>query len=73
MARRAASFFDASLRIGDAHPAQQVDGPLTRRFAREPEVQPDRFGDLLTYGQHRIQRGQRILEHNRDLATPHRA
>src|SRR5262245_58893173 len=56
----------APLRLGDAHKRQHFDRALPGRSATEILMDLQRLGDLITYGQHRIERGHRLLEDHRD-------
>jgi hypothetical protein len=56
-------------RLGDVHQAQHLGRALQRLPAVMPLMQRDRLGKLLADGQHRIERGHRLLEDHRDLVA----
>ena len=58
-----------ALGIGDADQAEQFDRAPVRRGGVHAAVLLQRFGDLPADGEHRIQRGHRLLEHHADLAA----
>jgi hypothetical protein len=67
---------DARFRIGDADHTQQLDGLRLRLAARRAPVHQQRLRDLVADAEHRIERGHRLLEDQRDLGPahgPHRA
>jgi len=49
--------------------AQDLGGPLQGLRLGHVAVQPDRLGDLVADRLGRVQRGQRVLEHHRDLVA----
>src|SRR4051812_11778373 len=51
------------------HEAEHLHRALGRRGARQALVQLDRLGDLPADGEHRIQRGHRLLEDHRDAVA----
>ena len=55
------------LRVGDADPAHQLDGPLGGLGPAEAEVHLRALGDLRPDPHHRVQRAHRLLEDHRDL------
>ena len=61
---------DAALRLGDADPAQPVDGLLARRRTAQRRVRFDRLDDLLADLHHRVQARRRLLKDHSDLAAP---
>ena len=62
------------LGVGDADGAQEFDRPLgPEPLARLPLMQPHRLADLGADGQHRIERGLRLLEDHRHPAAAHLA
>src|SRR5436190_15564057 len=60
---------EARVRARDADLVEQLCGPGPRRLAVHAEVRLERLADLPADGQHRIQRGHRVLEDHRDLAA----
>jgi hypothetical protein len=64
---------DAALRIGDPDLAQQRDRLLARLAPRRRAVDREHLGHLRPDGQHRVERGHRLLEHHRHLAPAQRA
>ncbi len=59
--------------VADAHFRQERLGPLPGLPAGQVEVRPDGFRDLVTNRQHRVEAGERILEHHGQPAAPHPA
>ena len=55
--------------FGDVDQAQHLDRLGQRGGAAEPLMQDQRFGDLMADGQHRVERGHRLLEDHRDLVA----
>jgi hypothetical protein len=55
---------------GDFHSLQHLHRPVPGRLLLEPLVQHHRLGDLLADGEHRVQRGHRLLEDHRDPVAP---
>ncbi len=55
------------LRVGDADPAEHVDGDGERGLARHLVVDAVRLGDLRAHGVERVHRGERVLEDHGDL------
>ena len=53
--------------IGDLHQLQHLDGAGERLLLRQALVAAQALGDLLADGQHRIERGHRLLEDEADL------
>ena len=62
----------ALLRLGNAHQAQHLDGLVAGLLPAESLVQQQHLGDLAADGQHRIERGHRLLEDHRDVLAAHR-
>ena len=64
---------DAPLRLGDADQAQHLDrARVAPPRASSPLMQRQRLGDLPADGQHRVERGHRLLEDHRDLVAADR-
>src|SRR5690625_456721 len=59
--------------IRDSDPVEKLDGPFQRILARCPEVRTEHLCDLRPNGVHRVERGQRILEHHRDAGPTYSA
>ena len=57
----------ALARLRDRDQLEQLDRARLRGFARNVAVDADRLGDLLADRQHRVERGQRVLEDHADL------
>jgi hypothetical protein len=55
--------------VGQAHFLQQLAGRLARARARQLLVQHDGLDDLVADGEHRVQRGHRLLEDHRDVVA----
>ena len=64
---------EAPRRIGDADHVQQLDRAPVGRRAVGALVLLQRLGDLPADGEHRIERGHRLLEHHADVAAADRA
>ena len=60
---------DLELGIGNADFVQQLDRALPRRRRAQAHVQPQHFDQLVTDGEHRVERGHRLLEDHRDLGA----
>src|SRR4029077_9175550 len=60
-------FFDPKLGVRNVHDAQHLDALVRGIATAQPLMQPDRFSDLFTDGEYRIERGHRLLEDHRDL------
>jgi hypothetical protein len=62
---------EAVLGVGHAHELEQLDHPLAGVVVGHLlVVGRDRLGDLVADGQHRVQRGHRVLEDHGDLLAP---
>jgi hypothetical protein len=59
----------AALGLGDLHHAQHFHGALHRIGAAGLLVQLHRLGDLPAHGEHRVQRGHRLLEDHGDAVA----
>ena len=59
--------------IGDADHLQELDGARPRLVLAHPLVDEKRLHDLQPDGQHRVERGHRLLEDHRDVAAAQRA
>src|ERR1700676_5035973 len=60
--------------FGDADEFEHLDRPVAGCFARGGRpVRADGIDELLTDGEGRVERAQRVLEHHGDLATAHGA
>src|SRR5713101_6923457 len=60
----------ASFRICNTHQVEHFDGAFPGLVFIELFAVPlDRFSNLVTYGEHRIKRGHRVLENHRDFAA----
>ncbi len=59
-------FPDAPPRLGDADQRQHLHRPLLRVLARQTLMQPQGLADLAPDGQHRVERGHRLLEDHAD-------
>ena len=62
---------DAVLRVGDADQAQHLDRLLAGVVLGQPTVGPHALGDLPADGEHRVERGRRLLEHHGGVAATH--
>ena len=62
---------DPALRIGDVHEVEQLDRAGPRLAARDVVVPADDLGDLLADAEHRVERGHRLLEDERDPLAAH--
>ena len=60
---------DAASRLGDPHQLQHLGRAPERGRLREALVERQRLGDLAADGQHRVERGHRLLEDHRDLVA----
>ena len=58
-------------RAGDPDVAQEIDGTLTCRCAAETPVRPEELFELGADPTGRVQGRDRVLEHVRDLVSPH--
>ena len=58
--------------VGNADNVQQFDGARTRGSASQAKVLCKAFGDLSSDGQHRVQRGHRLLKHDGDFPAAQR-
>ncbi len=58
---------DAALRIRDLNQRQHVDGSLQHGAAAQSFMQRDHLADLVADGVDGIERGHRLLEHDRDF------
>ncbi len=56
---------------GDADFLQHLDGACVDRALRQAFMRADGFHDLLADGEHRVQRGHRLLEHHGDAWAAH--
>src|ERR1043166_3527205 len=65
--------FEASLRVGDADETEQLDRAPVRRGAVGAAMLLQGLGDLPSDGEHRVERGHRLLEHHADVAPAHLA
>ena len=63
----------APLRLGDADPVEQRHGVGEGLGIGSVLVEHDRLGDLVAGGEHRVERGHRLLEDHRRLASAHPA
>ena len=66
---------DALVGAGDAHFAQQRQGPVAGGGGAQIEMRPDRFDELPANRVERVEAGQRVLKNGADLAAadpPHR-
>jgi hypothetical protein len=63
---RAVILVEALLGGGDAHPLQHLDGAGAGHRARHLVVEHHALGNLVAAGEHRVQRGHRLLEHHGD-------
>jgi hypothetical protein len=54
-------------RLGDADFVQQLQRALRRRLARQAQMQPHHLAHLVADGEHGVERGHRLLEHDRDV------
>src|SRR6266540_3307186 len=61
--------FDASARIRYRHLAHCLDGGFSRLLARELSMQTQSFGNLLSNGEHGIERSHRILKDHGDVVA----
>ena len=59
--------------LGNAHELQQAQCLGARGRRARPLVQPDRFRDLITGGEHRVERRHGLLEDHRHVRATHRA
>ena len=55
--------------LGNADGAQELDGHAACVRLAHVLMQQNRFGDLIAYGKHRVERGHRLLEDHRDVAA----
>ena len=60
-------------RIGDADEPQHLDRPRPCRLAPQALMDDGRFGDLVPHGEHRVERGHRLLENHRNPVAADRA
>ena len=60
-------------RVGDADQLQQLHGAAFRRGMGHAAMLLQPLGELPPDGQHRVQRGHRLLEHHADVAAAHLA
>ena len=58
---------DAARRVRDLHQRQHVDGALQHGAAAQSFMQGDHLADLVADGVDRVERGHRLLEHDRDF------
>jgi hypothetical protein len=58
------------LRVRQAHQGEQADRPLPGRLPGHRPVHGDRFDELGTDGEHRVEPTGGLLEHQPDLAAP---
>ncbi|MCY1295760.1 hypothetical protein D9M70_451170 [compost metagenome] len=58
-------------RIGQADELQQLEHAARTRLARIGVVHAHDLGDLVAHGHHRVQRGQRLLEHHGHVLAAH--
>src|ERR1051326_1890304 len=65
--------FEASLRVGDADETEQLDRAPVRRGAVGAAMLLQGLGYLPADGEHRVERGHRLLEHHADVAPAHLA
>ena len=60
------------LRVLDPHLRQGLDRPAPRLIVADAGAgEPDRLDDLVADGEHRVQRGHRLLEDHRDVPAAH--
>ena len=59
--------------VGNADLLQHLDRAWRARRGVEPGVQAQRLDDLVADGEHRVQRGHRLLEDHRDAVAAHLA
>ena len=62
---------EAAGRVRNAHLFQQLGGAMARGLVIEPEVQPQRLGELKADGEARVEAGRRILEDHRHVLADH--
>ena len=55
----------------DADALQEIHRSPARFLTAHAEVRPQRLGELVAYGEHRVQRGHRILEDEPYLGAAH--
>ena len=60
---------EAAFRVGDADKVQQLDGAGLRLLVIHAEMNLQRFFDLQSDGQDRVERGHRLLEDHRNVAA----
>ena len=58
-----------ALRLGDPDQAQEVGRALPGRSLRQPEVPTHAFDQLRSDGQHRVERGHRLLKDHGDVTA----
>src|SRR5512147_1408387 len=59
--------------VGNADLIKQFHGAGAGRRAVQRKVQLERLQKLLAYGEHRVERGEGVLEHHPDLSAAHAA
>ena len=59
---------EPAFRQRDAHEVEQFGGPRTGLVATQGLVAAQHLADLAADGEHRVERGHRLLEHVRDVA-----
>ncbi len=62
---------EQALRLGDAHQFEHPERLGASRGLGAALVQRDRLGDLVADGEHRIERGHRLLEDHRHFVAAH--
>ena len=60
---------DLEFRVGNADFGEQGERALPRVRRRETEMQPQHLGQLKADGEHRVERGHRLLEDHRDVGA----
>jgi len=64
---------EPALGVGDANEREKLDGARARLRLAHLEMHGERFHDLQPDGEHRVQRGHRLLKDHRDLAPANAA
>ena len=63
----------AAICVGYAHQPQQLQRTRARCIGRHAQMQKQRLHDLITDGEHRVQRGHRVLKNHCNVASAYGA